>query len=65
LESEKIAALLKEELSSKITTCRIAQASAEKIEVSAGSLCFMVKCRSGEKTAEPTEESSSVLEPSV
>jgi len=65
LESKKTAAFLEEELSSKIRACKMAQASAEKIEVSAGSLCFMARYKSGEKTAEPTGESSSLLEPSV
>jgi len=65
LESEKIAAFLEEELSSRMRACKITQASAEKMEVSAGSLCLMAKCRSEENTAEPTRESSSFFELSV
>jgi len=43
LESEKIAALLEEEFSSKMRACKMAQASAEQMEVSAGSLSLMAK----------------------
>jgi len=42
-----------------------AHASAEKIEVSGGSLCLIASCSSGKYVATPTEESSSFLEPSV
>jgi len=46
----------------------MAQASAEKMEVSGESLCFKANCKSGEYTAAPIAESSSpsiLLEPSV
>jgi len=44
---------------------KIEKNSAEIIEKSEGSLCFMAKSSSEKDTAVSTEESSSLLEPSV
>lgn len=49
----------------RLTASEITQASAENIEISAGSLCFILLLRYETNTLAPTDSLSNAVEPSV